>query len=148
MATAICFYSKHHGNTKKLLDAIREAEGSVELIDITEQKKADLSGYDRIGFASGIYYGGFAKQLISFLRENLPENKPVFFLYSAGQGVSDGFCRGIGAAAKEKNAKLLGSYGCMGFDTFGPLKLIGGVRKGHPDAKEIRGAVDFYKNLG
>ena len=58
MATAICFYSKHHGNTKKLLDAIREAEGSVELIDITEQKKADLSGYDRIGFASGIYYGG------------------------------------------------------------------------------------------
>ena len=133
MATAICFYSKHHGNTKKLLDAIREAEGSVELIDITEQKKADLSGYDRIGFASGIYYGGFAKQLISFLRENLPENKPVFFLYSAGRGVSDGFCRGIG---------------CMGFDTFGPLKLIGGVRKGHPDAKEIRGAVEFYKNLG
>ncbi len=36
MATAICFYSKHHGNTKKLLDAIREAEGSVELIDITD----------------------------------------------------------------------------------------------------------------
>lgn len=48
---------------------------------------------------------------------------------------------------KEKECKLLGEYLCLGFDTFGPFKLVGGVAKGHPDEDEIRGAVEFYNNL-
>ena len=60
MKTAIVYYSKHHGNTKKLLDAIAAA-AEVDLIDVTADKDADLLGYDRIGFASGIYYSSFAK---------------------------------------------------------------------------------------
>lgn len=55
MKTAIVYYSKHHGNTKKLIDAIAAADSTVSLIDVTENPDADLSGYDRIGFASGIY---------------------------------------------------------------------------------------------
>lgn len=62
MKTAIVYYSKHHGNTKKLLDAIAAA-ADVDLIDVTAMKTVDLSGYNRIGFASGIYYGAFAKQI-------------------------------------------------------------------------------------
>jgi hypothetical protein len=34
------------------------------------------------------------------------------------------------------------------FDTFGPFKLIGGLKKGHPTEEEIQGAVDFYNGLG
>ena len=59
MKTAIVYYSKHHGNTKKLLDAIA-GENEVTLIDVTAQPAADLTGYERIGFASGIYYNSFA----------------------------------------------------------------------------------------
>ena len=55
MKTAIVYYSKHHGNTKKLLDAIAAA-ADIDLIDVTSDESMDLSGYDRIGFASGIYY--------------------------------------------------------------------------------------------
>ena len=54
MKTAIIYYSKHHGNTKKLLDAIAKADESVVLIDVTKEKYADLSSFDRIGLASGI----------------------------------------------------------------------------------------------
>ena len=75
MKTAIIYYSKHHGNTKKLLDA-------------------------------------------------------------------------IGAIVKEKNCKDIGHYSCLGFDTYGPFKLIGGIAKGHPTDQEIQGAIDFYKSLG
>ena len=64
MATAIVYYSRHHGNTKKLLDAIAK-DNEVTLIDATASPEADLSGYDRIGFASGIYYSAFAKQLVA-----------------------------------------------------------------------------------
>ena len=61
MRTAIVYYSKHHGNTKKLLDAIA-AGNEVALIDVTAQPSADLKGYDRIGFASGIYYQCFCHE--------------------------------------------------------------------------------------
>ena len=33
MKTAIAYYSKHHGNTKKLLDAIAAAD-EIDLIDV------------------------------------------------------------------------------------------------------------------
>ena len=56
MKTAICFCSKHHGNTKKLLDAIQTADPEAELIDVTKRETVDLSDFERIGFASGIYY--------------------------------------------------------------------------------------------
>ena len=54
MKTAIIYYSKHHGNTKKLIDAIA-AKHDITAINASETKTADLSGFDRIGFASGIY---------------------------------------------------------------------------------------------
>ena len=51
MKIAIIYYSRHHGNTKKVLDAIREIY-DLELIDVLECKEKDLSEYDAIGFAS------------------------------------------------------------------------------------------------
>ena len=46
-----------------------------------------------------------------------------------------------------QRCKEIGAYRCMGFDTFGPFKLVGGIAKGHPDEDEIRGAVEFYEGL-
>ena len=89
MKTAIVYYSRHHWNTKKLVDAIA-AKNDVDLIDVTAQPSADLTGYDRIGFASGIYYNSFAKQLLSFaarrdlpmtLENTVPENAEEARLY-------------------------------------------------------------------
>lgn len=149
--TAICYYSQHHGNTKKLLDAIRKSDPGVALIDVAKgaatDGPADLEGYERIGFASGIYYSSFAKQLLAYLRDQLPEGKDVFFLYTAGAGRNDRFVREISEVAKEKRAKILGTYGCSGYDTFGPFKLVGGLKKGHPDEKEIGEAIQFYRSL-
>ena len=48
MKTAICYYSYHHNNTKKLLDAIVEKNSDVVLIDVTKDPSADFSSYDRI----------------------------------------------------------------------------------------------------
>ena len=146
MKTAILFYSKHHGNTKKLLDAIAASDPDVNLIDVTTAGKTDLSGYDRIGIASGIYYSSFAKQVISFASEDLPDGKPVFFVYTHGAPVG-GFLKGIRAVTESKNCKELGKYHCLGFDTFGPFKMVGGIAKGHPTKAEIDGAVKFYREL-
>ncbi len=144
MSTAIVYYSKHHGNTKKLLDAIAAAE-EVTLIDVTTPA-ADLTSFDRIGFASGIYYSSVARQILSFASEHLPENKDVFYIYTHGAPVG-GFLKGIREIAKKKHCRELGAYHCLGFDTFGPIKLVGGIAKEHPTKKEIAGAVAFYQGL-
>ncbi|MBO4229627.1 MAG: flavodoxin [Clostridia bacterium] len=146
MSTAIVYYSKHHGNTKKLLDAIAAEDAAVTLIDVTEQPDADLSPYDRIGLASGIYFSSFAKQIISFAEAHLPESRDVFYIYTHGAPVG-GFLRGIRAAVKKKNCREIGKYHCHGFDTFGPFGKIGGIAKGHPDGKDLAKAVAFYRSL-
>ena len=143
--TAIVFYSKHHGNTKKLLDAIAAAE-EVTLIDVTEQPDADLTSFDRIGFASGIYFSSVAKLLLSFADVHLPENKDVFYIYTHGAPVG-GFLKSIREIAEKKHCHELGAYHCQGFDTFGPFKLVGGIAKGHPTEEEKAAAERFYANL-
>jgi len=146
LATAIIYYSKHHGNTKKLLDAIAAADPSVELVDATEKHELDLSRYDKIGFASGIYYNKFAEQIQNFAEVNLPTGKDVFFISTAGNPTKSCF-NSIAAVTQEKHCKELGRYISKGFDTYGPFKLVGGLHKGHPTEEEVRAAVNFYKGL-
>ena len=145
MKTAIVYYSKHHGNTKKLLDAIAAVD-DVVLIDVTVAQDVDLGAFDRIGLASGIYYGGYAKQIIRFVEKDLPEGKPVFFVYTHGAPKGE-FLKSIRPLIEAKHCRELGEYHCKGFDTFGPFKLVGGLAKGHPTQDEIEGAVEFYKGL-
>ena len=146
MKTAIVYYSQHHGNTKKLLDAIAAADPTAMLLDVTAHPTADLSGYDRIGFASGIYYSSFAKQIVTFASEHLPEGKNVFYIYTHGAPKGD-FLKTMREIADKKRCREIGVYHCQGYDTFGPFKLVGGLAKGHPTEEEIAGAVAFYQGL-
>ena len=145
MKTAIIYYSEHHENTKKLLDDIA-GKYEVTLIDATKTKAFDLTDYDLIGFASGIYYSKFQKSVLEFAERNLPKNKDVFFLYTYG-GKRKGYTKAIEEAVSAKSAKIKGAFGCPGFNTFGPFKLIGGIAKGHPDKNDTNNAVSFFGKL-
>lgn len=145
MKTAIIYYSKHHGNTKKLLDVIKK-ENEVELFDISECTTFDLKEYDRIGFASGIYYSKFHKSLLKYAKEFFPNGKETFFIYTYG-AEKKGYTNAIRDSIADHNAVILGEFGCFGFNTFGPFKLIGGIAKGHPDNVDIENVLNFYKEL-
>lgn len=145
MKTIIIYYSEHHGNTKKLLDAIA-TQGDVTLIKASDSKDTDLSSYDLIGFASGNYYSKFHDSVLQFAEKNLPQNKKVFLIYTYGVQ-KDKCTTSIKQILESKGAHLLGTYGCRGFDTFGPFKLIGGVAKGHPNDDDIAEAVKFFSEI-
>lgn len=146
MKRAVIIYaSTHHGNTKKLVEAISRVH-PVTLIDATKQPEADLSGYDLIGFASGIDFGYFYKSVEDFLIKNLPVGKSVFFLYTCAKP-SSRFTETMRQQAIKQNAAVLGEYGCRGFNTYGPWKLIGGMNKNHPSAEEIQKALRFFASL-
>ncbi len=145
MKSIIIYASSHHGNTKKVVDAIAK-ECEVELIDAGSVREKDLSGYDLIGLASGIFYAKFAEDVLEFTRANLPVNKDVFLIATAGN-LREGNFNAIAKIVSEKDCKEVGRFQCKGFDTFGPFKIVGGIQKGHPDEKELREAVAFYKGL-
>lgn len=145
MKTAIVYYSKHHGNTKKVIDAIA-SKHEVDLIDVAQAVDTDLSQYDTIGLASGVYYSKFHKTILNFVKEKLPNGKNVFFIYTYGSE-NEKYTNAVKAAVLEKSAKILGSFGCPGFDTFGPFKLVGGVAKGRPNQEDIANALKFYDSI-
>lgn len=145
MKTAIVYVSTHHGNTKKLVDAMA-ADHEIQVIDGTKDPMPNLTDYDCIGFAAGIAFAKFYQQMLDLMENSLPENKKVFFLFTCGT-MKKVYTQAAVRIAKSKNCAVLGEYGCLGFDTFGPFQLIGGIAKGHPDADEIAGAVKFYDDI-
>ena len=145
MSNAVIIYaSTHHGNTKKVVDAIAK-EFDVELVDATQVHEKDLSGYDLIGFASGIYAAQFHQQIKNFAQINLPQNKKIFFIMTSA--MNKDFSKSMAESIKGKNAEVVGKFTCPGYNTFGPFKLVGGIAKGHPTEKEIADAVKFYQKL-
>lgn len=145
MKAAVCYYSRHHGNTLKVLEAMT-AEGELDLIDVTSRAAVRLDGYDAVGFASGIYYGKFHETVIGFEDHYLPQGKDVFFVYTCGS-MRRGYTKAVAGAAAAKGARVLGEYGCLGYDTFGPFKLVGGIAKGRPNGQELQAAREFYRAL-
>ncbi|MCL2213833.1 MAG: flavodoxin family protein [Treponema sp.] len=145
MKTAVIYYSEHHGNTKKLLDAIAKA-GDVTLINASNNPDTYLSVYELIGFASGIYFSKFHDSVLQFARKNLPQGKKVFFIYTCG-AKGKKYLNTIKQIAESKDSQILGDFSCPGFDSFGPFKLIGGIAKGRPNEKDMENAVSFFREI-
>jgi len=145
MKTCICYKSSHHQNTLKLLEAIKK-DNNVDLIDVLKEPNKDISNYDVIGIASGIVYSKYYKEVIKFVNDNLPQNKKVFFIHTAGDPRKNQN-KSVKDIADSRNCITIGTYFTKGFDTYGPFKLIGGINKERPNDEDIQGAINFYKNI-
>lgn len=140
--TLILYESLHHGNTRKLVDAIA-AEYPVEICD-ARSFDGDLSKYDLIGFASGVAFGKYYNEIYALAIDRMPFEKDVFFIFTAGTPVGDP-AKDIKTVARQRENRIHGAYCCRGYDTFGPLKLVGGINKGCPTEEDIKGAVDYFR---
>ena len=81
-----------------------------------------------------------------FLKDNLPKNKRVFFLYTCAKKSSK-FTKCVKKEALGKGALIMGEYGCRGYNTYGPWKVIGGMNKNHPSKEELDEVIRFYETL-
>jgi flavodoxin len=48
---------------------------------------------------------------------------------------------------QSKGFEVIGEFNCAGFDTVGPLRIIGGINKGRPNDEDLTQAEAFAKNL-
>jgi flavodoxin len=107
---------------------------------------AMLAEYDLIGFGSGIYYGKHHKTLLDFVA-GLPQQGLAAFVFSTSAGGMKIMHRELRAALMQKGFAIKSEFTCPGFETFGLFKLIGGSRKGRPNAKDLKKARAFAKGL-
>lgn len=149
LKVVIIYRSKHHGNTKKLVDALVEAHPEIDVIDVAALGKneyPDLSPYHLIVMGSGIYYGNLDKDLLRVADHCLRDgDKVVGLMTYGGQAKFNG--RDLDGVCRAKFATLLCMYGCPGFDTYGPFKLMGGMNKGRPNQEDIEGVVEFFDRV-
>ena len=102
MKSIIIYESTHHGNTKKLVDAIAK-KYNVETASVENAGSIDLSGYGRIGLAAGIAFGKFYKRMEEFAAK-IPSGKRAFLLYTCGNP-SGGYVKSITRTLESNGAK-------------------------------------------
>jgi len=146
MKTLIVYTSVHHQNTEKVAKVMAE-ELDADYIHTGHAKAETLEVHDLIGFGSGIYFMKHHKTLLQFV-ESLPTvmQKRAFVFSTSGDGKIKHH-----AALKEKLVShgftIVDEFCCKGWDTFGPLKLFGGINKGRPDEKDLAAARVFAQGL-
>lgn len=121
----------------------------IRIEDTTEQKflTADL-----IGFGSGVYFGQLDRRLFDLLRKFPPQNrKKAFVFYTSGlmklplvNPTTSLFAKLL----KEKGYRIIGTFGCRGWDTYPKLvRPWGGIQKMHPNSKDFERARLFVSKL-
>lgn len=146
MKRLIIYESVHHGNTEKIAKVMAEVL-KAELKRPNDVNIDSLKDYDLIEFGSGIYYGKFHKNILELIKKIRGGNNQKTFVFStSGQG-REQYNDSLKKEFTEKGFKVIGSFACKGFDTYGPFKLIGGIAKGRPNEDDISKAREFAMKL-
>jgi flavodoxin len=136
-------------NTEKVARTIASILGA-EIKTPQQTDPSSLSGYDLVGFGSGVYYGNLGKELLEFV-DKIPQvtgNKAFMFSTSGrtGKGAAK-FHESLREKLQSKGFTVVGEFNCGGFDTFGALRIMGGINKGRPNEEDLKQAEAFARSL-
>lgn len=147
MNSLIICLSIHHGNTLKIAQKMAEVFGA-EIKKPNEVRIEDLIDYDLLGFGSGIYALRHHREILK-LAKNLPDmkQKPVFIFSTSGAKNGIKYHKTLREILKKKNCQILDEFNCLGWDSFGPLKLVGGINKNRPNEDDFRLAREFAEKI-
>ncbi|MGE5698409.1 MAG: flavodoxin family protein [Candidatus Sericytochromatia bacterium] len=149
MKSLIVCVSVAHSNTRLVADRMAE----VLHAEVVEPEAVDLEAiheYDLVGFGSGVYFMAVHPRLW-WLVCRLPRVDGVraftFFTSGAPEVPLVGYSRPIRHQLASKGFGVLDSFSCRGFDAVGPLRLVGGVNKGRPNARDLERAAALAVRL-
>lgn len=146
MKTLLVFASTHHGNTKRIVDTMAQAI-SADVVDITADGSPDLSGYELIGLASGVYFNTLHEKINQLAeRDIFAPGQKVFLASTCGVGYMN-YCAGLKKRLERRSIPVLGCFQCRGYDTFGILGKLGGIARGHPNEKDLDRAASFARTM-
>jgi flavodoxin len=145
--------SVHHGNSRKVADAMALALGGRVLEPGDEAYEAAQDGA-LLGLGSGVFFGSHHKSLLAFARSLPQKTRGSAFLFStSGTGyripqlVGIDYHRKLRHILECKGYTIAGEFSCKGFDTYGPWGTFGGAARGHPDPTDLDKARSFALSL-
>ncbi|MCI8399942.1 MAG: flavodoxin [Oscillibacter sp.] len=146
MKIKIICASTHHGNTRKLAEHMARCTGA-KLVDIAQTPAPDLTDCDLLGFASGVYFGDYHKDLAR-LAETAPikPGQRIFLVHTCGMAYRD-YARDMKKRLTARGALCVGCFHCRGYDTYAIWGKIGGIAKGHPNSRDLENAERFIRGL-
>jgi flavodoxin len=141
MKSLILLYSYHHNNTEKIAEVFsRVLDAQIKRTgDVTSH---EVSGYDLVGFGSGIYSDKHHPSMMEFV-DQLPHElgKKAFIFSTAGisnKGKTATDHSSIRDKLEAKGYSVIGEFQCPGLNTNSFLKYFGGMNKGRPNAKDMK----------
>lgn len=148
-ALVVCS-SVHHHNTARVAAALAAAV-EARVVGVEDASHDLVRDHDLIGLGSGIYYGGVHPDMLGWAR-GLPASaghgKRAFLFTTSGLPfLARLWIRPLEAALARAGFTVVGGFHCRGFDTWGPLGIIGGINHGHPDARDLGRAAAFGRSL-
>ncbi len=150
----LVLYSYHHHNTEKIAKVFAEVLGA-EIKTPKQIIPENIQDYDLVGFGSGIYGFKHHKTILN-LADRLPqvEGKKAFIFSTSGARMGSGMVKITSKFHDELREKLLSKgyiivdeFNCKGFNTNGPLKFVGGLNRGRPNARDLKNAEEFAWNI-
>jgi flavodoxin len=150
MKAIIIYISVHHGSTEKVAKVIANILDA-DLLQVEQADASMLEQYDLIGFGSGIYFGKHHKILLDFA-DRLPvlRNKKAFIFSTSGlrkMRFIHNFDKPLKEKLERKGFDIIGEFSCRGYDTSQAAMIVGGINSGRPNAKDLKQAEDFARNL-
>ncbi len=146
MKTLIIYVSLHHGNTKKVADAMA-AELQCQALIPEQADMNTLTEYDLLGFGAGLYFGPHHQSMLDFARALPTMSRQAFVFSPRGSWRVGRAHEPLKQLLRDRGLRVIGEFSCRGFDTVGPLKYIGGVARGRPNAQDLADARAFARKL-
>ncbi|HEY5012237.1 MAG TPA: flavodoxin family protein [Acidimicrobiia bacterium] len=149
MKSLVVCVSVSHGNTMKVARTIGE-ELDATVLEPEAVDVASLGDYDLVGFGSGIFSMAFHPRLRDFVR-NLPKGqhgKAFLFWTSGGSELPFwSYKAPMIRLLESKGFEVVGTFSCRAFDTWLPLRIVGGINKGRPSSGDLASARSFAASL-
>jgi flavodoxin len=158
MKALIIVHSYHHGNTRRIAEAMAEALGAA-VIAPADADPAGLGSYDLVGFGSGIDSDHHYAPLLDFADRLPPSSGKRAFVFSTcgapeallGRRFIQDYPRKCHAALRDrlrsKGYEVSGEFICAGLNTNAFLRRLGGFNKGRPNAEDLEKARGFARSI-
>ena len=129
MKALIVYASPHHGNTWKVAEAMARPL-QADLVDVTKEPLPELSGYDFVGFASGIYFQKFHKRVEECLKAAaFSKEQRVFLVATCGAPLGN-YTWKLEKKLEQKGSPCGGRFSVQGVRHLRDLRQGGRHRQG------------------
>ena len=150
MKTYIIYASFHHRNTQKIAEVLAD-NLNAELDKFENFNYEKFKNADLIGFGSGVYFSKFHRGLLNLTKSlDKQDSKKAFIFSTAGMKKNFLFNRAHGhfkKILKKQGFNCLDEFSCLAYDTYGLLKIFGGVNKNRPNQKDLDETKNFALKL-